>query len=366
MISKYINTTAILILAVLAALMIHSCGEDEPQLPAFDRDQFLALQADEEILPRIASFMTAVDACKSAIAQMTASPTAASVTEARAKFKTAYLAWQRVNFLNFGPGAKKGLKLSLAEELGLFPLDTEEIENRIANASATVDDHRRDTRGLLGIDYILHRHADPLALADAMDSNTANYLMAVINKVSQQASDFDTAWKTYRNEFVTNNGTDVKSSTTQYYNDWLRSYELLKNLKITEPLGLKAGQTSPEPHLVECVNSGNSLEYAKAHFNSLVDVFENDSNQDSVSWKDYLLSLQAGAGLVDRIESQINKINQAFDAVPTNATLKELVGQENQQVLNLQKELQALVPLIKSEMSSLMGIAITFSTTDGD
>lgn len=365
MINRNVKASVCILCIAVLSILVFSCGDDEPQLPSFDRNEFLAVQADQEILPRIELFISALDRCKTAIENMTVSPTAVSVTNARNKFKTAYLAWQKVNFLNFGPGAKEGLKLSLAEELGLFPLDVEEIEKRIAEASTKVDDHRRDTRGLLAIDYILHRHLDAQVLADAMDDNTASYLLAVMTKVSRQVEDFDNAWKSYRDEFVAANGTDVKSSTTQYYNDWLRSYELLKNLKFTEPLGLKAGQTESHPELVECINSGNSLLYARAHFDSMVEVFRN-GNQDLIAWTEYLSSIQGGADLVSRINTQMDIIASSFNAVPTNKSLKELVAEENEEVVKLQQELQNLIPMIKSEMSSLLGIAITFSTTDGD
>lgn len=350
---------------LLIFVVLVGCEEDEPQLPTFDRDLFLISQADHEIIPRVDAYADAVEECRLSIIALTSQPSSERVIEARNKFANAYKAWQSVNFLNFGPGAKSGLKLSLAEELGLFPLDVLRIEQRIEEKSTIVDDHRRNTRGLLAIDYILHRAKDASQLAESIDRATADYLLAVTNKVGTQSDDFARAWRSYRDEFVSNNGTDVKSSTTQYYNDWLRSYELLKNLKFTEPLGLKAGQRAPEPDLVECLNSGNSLIYAKEHFQSLVEVFRS-SSQDTVSWDKYLQSIEGGAALVNRINSQIAKIEVAFEEVPSNKTLKELVEEEDPKVLSLHEELQVLVPMIKSEMSSLLGIAITFSTTDGD
>lgn len=348
----------VLVLGV-AIMAINGCGSDEES----DRTEFLIYygSALDQRMDQLAQ------SCRELLAQtnkLEASPTEENLRDTWQSYLDAMLIWQSTNFINFGPGAKDGLRLTLQEELALWPLNESVIELKIENQEFALNDSWRNSRGFMTIEYLLYAENDVGATLAALTSERMSYLTAITSKLNDQATYFNNGWNdVFITEFIANNGTDVTSSTTVMYNEWLRSYELLKNMKLIEPLGLKAGQIEIEPDLVESPYAGYSLDYAKAHFNSIVEIY---IGSDMVGWDDYLRSVKGGDELVDNTLAQIAAVRAAFEAVPNDTTMKALIEQEHPTLINLQKEMQTLLPLIKGEMSSLLGLAITFSSSDGD
>ena len=56
----------------------------------------------------------------------------AAVSGLQTQWTVAYSAWQNANAFNFGPAGESGLKLSLLEEIGTFPVDNNKIEALIS------------------------------------------------------------------------------------------------------------------------------------------------------------------------------------------------------------------------------------------
>ncbi|MEM9849666.1 MAG: hypothetical protein AAF847_17385, partial [Bacteroidota bacterium] len=63
---------------------------------------------------------------------------------------------------------------------------------------------------------------------------------------------------------------------------------------------------------------------------------------------------------------QFEKIQAAIDNLPKDKSLQTLATEGNEVVINFQEELQELSRFFKSDMSSLLSLAVTFSIIDGD
>ena len=87
---------------------------------------------------------------------------------------------------------------------------------------------------------------------------------------------------------------------------------------------------------------------------------------NGIGWDDYLSSIEGGEELVTKTEAQIKAIEKAFDALPADKTLAQLAEEDNEQLHSLYKKTHDLTRYIKGDMSSLLSLTITYSSSDGD
>jgi hypothetical protein len=178
------------------------------------------------------------------------------------------------------------------------------------------------------------------------------------------------AWNgNYKSQFLNANGTESGSSTSTFYNEFVKSFEALKNFKVGLPLGKRPGQTNVMPELVEARYSGKSLEFLKLHIQNLDQIWKGkpyNSDVDGVGFKEYLESVEGGRELIILSESQMMNVTKAVNEIPTTARFSELLTAEPFKIETLHTELQKQTRFFKSDMSSVLGIAITYSSGDGD
>ncbi|KOY86448.1 hypothetical protein AD998_10085 [bacterium 336/3] len=283
----------------------------------------------------------------------------------------AYSSFQYANAYNFGIAGEQGLNKSLVEEVATFPASTSKIETAIANNTANFNDFNRDARGFLAIEYLIFDGSGNQQNIINTFSNTTrkNYLRDAISNLKNRIDIVASAWNgTYYNEFIQNTGTDVGSSTSQLYNEFIRSYETIKNLKLGIPLGKSLGQTQAEPQRAEAYYSGKSLDMIKLHFQAIENVWYGKSKDgvDGIGFKEYLESVEGGNALIASTENQLLVIKNQLNNIPNTPSLAVQIQTNPTPLENLHTELQRHTRFFKSDMSSLLGISITFSSGDGD
>lgn len=333
----------------LVLIFITACQPDktpENQVD-FDRTVFLQSYADDFIRPAYQSLKEELVELSNAISNR---------EQAQAQWKEVYFAFLKVTPYNFGPAEEDVLVKSLTEEIATFPIDITLIQEKIQKNNFQFDDFRRDTRGLLTLEYLLFND-------EAWSLNgREEYAQKCLEDILQRVNEVDSRWENYKNEFILNDGTSAGSSTSALYNEFVKSFEGLKNFKIGLPLGLRPGQTSAVPSNVEARFSGYSLDFAKQHFETLVSIW-NGSPQKG--FKAYLNSVEGGEALIRSTEEQIQAVQGAFQACDSSDFSESNLDQ-NPNLIILHTELQKLTRFFKSDMSSLLGIAITYSSGDGD
>jgi uncharacterized protein len=356
-------------LITLFALLAACNPSGNNQTDDFDRRAMLQHYADNLIRSAYAALQQEVAALGATQTAFNAAPTAPNLTALRTAWQKAFIAWQSANAFNFGPAGEEGVRKGLVEEIGTFPANREKIEQFVRDNDASFNNFNRDTRGFLAIEYLLFDGSEASVLSALQGStNRRAYLNAAIGHLQQQVGNVVSAWATYRDPFVANNGTDVGSATALLYNEFVRSYESAKNFKTGLPLGKRPGQTKPEPQLVEAFYSGQSLAALKAHLAAIEKIYygRTPSGQDGPGFKEYLDKVTGGPELVRATEAQWLAVQNALNAVPTDQPLSALMAQNHPAVEALHTELQKHTRFFKSDMSSLLGIAITFNSGDGD
>jgi predicted lipoprotein len=353
-------------------IVFNACqnSNNEMDKPTFDRKAMLQDYAEKIIKPAFTDLQTQVNALKTATDNFVNTTNSANLTALQNAWTVAYSSWQYANGFNFGPAGEEGIRKGLIEEIGTFPTSSTKIDTYINAGNASLNNFDRDSRGFLGLEYLifdLGGNSESI-ISKFQSQNRKNYLSALANHLKTRVDNVVSAWGSYTNEFVNNNGTDVGSATSMLYNEFVRSYESIKNFKVGLPAGFRPGQTQTEPQRVEAYYSGKTLEMMKLHLKSVEEIWygRTKNGQEIIGFKKYLESVEGGKALINSTEAQLANVKNTLNQVPTNPNFATLVQNKNVTVTNLHTELQKHTRFFKSDMSSLLGIAITFSSGDGD
>jgi hypothetical protein len=370
--NKSYSGFGLLAVFLTAIVVLFACNKDsEGSSDNFDRKKMLENYADNLIIPAFDDLTRKTEALSDAINNFTNEPSELTLQLAQESWKFAYLSWQYANAYNFGPGGEEGLKKSLVEEIGTFPVSASDIDSMLVLNSYNLTNLRRDTRGFLALDYLLFsldNNNSAVLNKYIASENARNNLKAITAHLLNSIKTVNTAWNgAFRNTFVENAGTSVGSSTSMLFNEFVKSYESIKNFKFGLPIGMRPGQTQTEPARVEAYYSGVSVEMAKAHLTAIELLWNGTSKigVDGIGFKEYLESVEGGSALVAATEAQLTVLNQKMNAL-SNDRLSDQVNSNLPELMALYVELQKHTRYFKSDMASLLGIAITFSSSDGD
>ncbi len=358
------------IFTVLLFTLLVSCDKNKNNhVNSYNRKAMLENYAGKLIIPAYAQFQEKVNALQTAADLFIQQPDNPTLQNLKNTWIEAAKAFQFCNSFNFGPA--ESITGNLTMDVATFPVNESLTENYILQISDAgfnpLNNFSRDTRGLYGIEYLIYKNDASQTISNFADVNRKNYLSAIINDVKNRTDKVNADWLQYKTTFINADGTDAGSSSSMLFNQFLIGYENNKNFKLGLPLGLRAGQTSTAPQKVEAYYSGISTELIKLNFESTIQIyFGNDfENQEGLGFDDYLKNIEGGEDLVNETFFQMNNVKDAFNKIP-QGNLSDIILAEFEKPEAAHTEMSKLTRFIKSDMSSLLGISITFSSGDGD
>lgn len=368
---KKISLAALTLIAGLA--IIPSCkksGADsgDNNGNSFDRKGLLTNVSTNIILPAYTSFQVSVNTFNDAIVAFNAAPDATKLTAAQNAFIAVYKQWQSTSLYDFGPASQANFRVNI----NTFPTDVTQINANIT--SGTYNPNllaNLPAKGLPAIDYLLFGvggdNATILAqyTTDSKANSRKTYLAALTTEVKTQTDAVVTAWNgSYKTTFLNADGTDVGSSLGQMVNQLVYDDEILKNYEIGIPAGVQSmGVTYPTK--VQAYYSKISLQLAILHLQAMQNLY---LGKDGLGLDDYLIKVNAkysdGRLLDAAIKAQFaiaqTKLQALSDPLSTNITANTAA------VTAAYTELQKLTVMLKTDMTSSLGILITFVDNDGD
>jgi uncharacterized protein len=370
--NHYVKYTFLLfIFSITVSVWLTSCVEGVEKTKDFDRKALLENMAENIIVPAYSDLSLQVTSLQRAATEFTQNPTLTSLDAVQQAWEETYTAWQYANAFNFGPSGEEGLRKGLIEEIGTFPVSEAKINSLLASGTYNLSDFNRDARGFLAIEFLLFKLSDDdqAVVNDFTSATRKQYLNDLIANIKLRLNDVTTVWaSTYKATFISNNGTDVGSSTSQLYNEFIRSFESIKNFKVGLPLGKRPGQTKTEPQLVEAYYSGNSVKLLKANLTSIENIWygKRKDGTEGIGFEEYLQNVTGGNALIASTKAQLELVNATLNAVPETPRFSTQLNSAPLPIDAFHTELQKHTRYFKSDMSSLLGIAITFSSSDGD
>lgn len=356
-------------LLLLLFLTACSSSTNPDETTDFDRAAMLENYGNNIILPAFEDMQTATEDLQSAAQSFEAAPTLNQLEALQASLKETRLAWQDVSPFQFGPSESILLRASL----NTYPVDTDKIQQNVSSGDYTFGTiNNRDAAGLPALGYLLHGTGDTneeiltMYTTDDNANNRMNYLLDNITFIKEQVDTATEDWQTSGGNYIgmflseDNAGTDVGSSLGMLINSYVMHYErILRDGKIGIPAGVRSAGT-PRPVAVEAYYGGYSSELARANLKQIERIFTGAGGR---GLDDNLEALNAG-DLANEIQTQMDEAQTAFKAL--NDPLSQQVQNNNEPVLTAFEEIQQVVTLVKADMTSILGITITYQDNDGD
>lgn len=372
---KLIGGVSVILFAVMVIVACNKKDDTEKPSDGFDRKALLTHVADNIIIPAYTNFQTVFSEMKAATDAFTASPSTANLALLRAKWRAAYLAWQGVELFNFGPADN----VLLRNYFNIYPTDVTLLRSHISSGSYNLDELTNNkVQGFPALDYLLNgagsNDAEIVArYATGTDAaKWKKYLTDVVGSMNTKLSKVVSDWKgTYRQQFVSNEGTGAGSSLTLMVNEYIMNFErFLRSGKFAIPAGVMSG--TPAPEKVEAFYTKDlGMELAKAALKASRDFYLGKSFNGGTtgpSLQTYLQALGKNnanvATLATNIENQFGVLETKMNALG-NSVYDAIVNNRSA-VLALYDEFQKQVRYLKVDLTSAIGITISYTDNDGD
>lgn len=366
---NYILAATVLYLGVIFYACDNGGDDDGPAPSEFDRAAMLTNYADNMILPGYSDLQMRVGEYKAAVDAFASEATVANLEALQASFKSVRLAWQSVNFFQFGPAETNALRTLL----NTYPTDKDKIENNIDNGGYTLGSiDNLAAGGFPAVAYLIYgQDQSNQEIVEAFTTEPKaterlTYLTDNTDFIETAVDEVNDSWEAtgadYRAEFLdpSNGGTGTGSSISLLVNALIQQYErFLRDGKIGIPAGVRSAGV-PRPAATEAYHGGYSSELVVANLQALKSLLTGGSGS---GLDDNLRFLEED----DLVADILSGIDQAIvDAQQLTDPLSSDIDDDPQPAINVFTTMQDPLVLIKVDMTSALGITITFQDNDGD
>ena len=374
------KTLKIFLSISILSIFIISCStssdDEQSTIPDFDRSMVLKNYADNIIIPRLNNFKSSVDYLKESGDAYVDSPDITTYTELHNSWLEAYINWQYVEMFNIG----KAEEIMFFSKTNTYPVNEGRIQENINNQKTDLSNPNDwSCQGFPGLDYMIHGIANTEnEIINQYIQNPLNgkYLKVVLNELNNNTDLVLDDWNTYRNTFVNSIENTATSAFNMLTNDFVYYFE--KGLR-TNKIGIPSGVFSNNPlsNKVEAYYSSKngiedvSRDLIENALNAVDLVFQGkSSNQSPVgpSFRTYLDFIKANNVSADDIGSiVVNKIQTANQKIlDLNKNFINQVENDNGKMLAAFDALQTIVVNLKTDMLSLLNVAVDYTDADGD
>jgi predicted lipoprotein len=295
-------------------------------------------------------------------------PSIAKLETLRENLNLTRTRWQAIAPFQFGPSKDFVLRSSL----NTYPADIGKIESNITSQDYTLGSPTNiGAEGFPAIEYLIYGNdlSDQEVVDLFLDDQAQHrheYLRALCSQIELLSKSVSDSWSnSYGAAFVSDGalGTDVGSSLSLLVNAYeFHLQRFLRDGKVGIPAGVRSAGV-PRPMATEAFYSGRSVEYLVVALKQMKVIYTGDAILDGYGLYDYLLELDFD-DLGNEIVLQMDETIAAAQALQDPLSVQ--IETDNDKVLDVFLAIQKLVPMIKSDMASAMGVIITNQDADGD
>ncbi|PWJ39379.1 imelysin family protein [Sediminitomix flava] len=348
-----------------------ACETEKDKISDFDQAAMLENYSENLMLSNIATYNTSVSALATAVNAFVGAQNEANLLAAQEALLTAYTDWALVDGLQFGPAEEQNFFVNS----NTFPARFDEIEASIESGSWDLSSvFAKDEKGLAALDYLLFNGETSADILEGFENTSRqNYLKEVAEDLSSSAMTLLDAWRAdsgnYAAEFAANTGNDPSSSLGFLINEFNKSYERSKNQRLGYPMGKNSLAGIVTPKTLEGYYSKQSLRLLKANVTAVENLFKGQYGETNGLGLDDYLTSYTEAGIIDKdlskeILAQFELIHSKLDALAD--PLADQLEAEDSKLEELYVAMKDMTFMIKSEMSTALGVSITYQDSDGD
>lgn len=363
------------LLFLMGILLFSACDEEKGGNPCesdFGQEGLFANVADNIIIPGYNSLNVELLTLRESAAVFTQNPGLPQLEALRTAFENAYIRWQQLAQFEFGPAEQQMLR----SRFNNFPVDPRAVEAKAQSGDFNLSAPDTYDKGFPALDYLLYGIAETdemilSLLAGPGQAGYLNYILAIAEDMEQRGRAVLKAWQEdgYRESFIGNTGTAAGTSLSLLINNLNEHYEFIKRDKIGIPSGVTTlGITFPEK--TEAYYSGLSLRLAQEALNASEGLFVGRnvrSGADGPGLDDYLQAVNAtkeGQNLSGLIKEQFARARAALGQV--EGPLSMAIEEDNESVVNAYNEITRQVVNLKTDMPSVLCVAITYVDNASD
>lgn len=271
-------------------------------------------------------------------------------------WKKAFLSWQRVRFVDFGPIEQN----SLSWQFQFWPDAKNLVASKVrywlnhdgAITAETVAGASVALKGFPAIEYLL---SDPqfTGSSQALPApRSCELLVAISQHIQANAQSVDTGWQQLRDHFISTEDyteTTVKAALT--------AMENISDRRLGGPMGLR-GNNRRNAYLAEAWRSGNSLAVVHASLDGLQTLFLPGLEKE--------LAATGNTQLSAEIESRFAEIQEDFDGLPEAMAPLLSEGGDFRHLQSLYIDVEQLRQLMTGDVATTLGVVRGFNSSDGD
>ncbi|BES70520.1 imelysin family protein [Marinobacter nanhaiticus D15-8W] len=270
-------------------------------------------------------------------------------------WKSAFLQWQRVRFVDFGPIEQNSrawqiqfwpdTKNLVARKVG-FALDQNTAdEQQVAEAGVAL-------QGFPAMEYLLFdtrmNQADDALPAE----RTCALLTAIAGHLAATTGSLSADWQRFSSHFL-----ETDSYTARTVEAGLNGLEILLDRRLADPMGLR-GTPKRNPYLGDAWRSGYSLAAIRASIQGM--------DRYLRPGLDRLLTQQGHQELAEKLDKQFESTLEELDALP-DALAPSLEDDAKYRGLqSLFIEVTQLEQVLENRIAPALGIRRGFNSSDGD
>ncbi len=302
------------------------------------------------------SLATETEQLASATAGYCNAPTSGSRPALNDAWLDAFLAWQQVRFVDFGPVENNNLSWqfqfwpdpkNLVARKARYLLDTEAPVNAdVINQSGVA------VQGFPMAEYLLFDEQLNSGENALPAAKNCEVLSAVTRHMARNARGLADSWASFKQHYLDTgpySDTTVKAGMT--------ALEILEERRLAQPMGLR-GNGKRNPYITDAWRSGKSLMAVEATVAGLEKFY--------LPGLTTLLKAAGEAELADRIQRQFEKVADNFPEA--HVAMTTLMGSDDQfRILQgLYVDVSQLSTLVNDEAAVALGVVRGFNSSDGD
>ena len=358
-----------IIIVLLFSSIILSCSDDNGGNPKVDIDKeaLLTNYADNLIIPSFELLYSNVLDLEKKFEDLEAGYDESKLNKLQQSFHEVRKNWQHCSLFGFGPAEE----VLLRQAINTFPTDTNRIKDNILSGEYSLSTSSNfKAKGLPALDYLLYSVEFKDEADKFSDRNRLDYIKDIINDIKSNVEYVRDEWQTYREEFISRTGNDVGSSLSQMINEFVYDYEITKNARLAIPIGLRS--TDILPYNFEAPYSQLSSNLLSEVFESHRKFIEGPENNDETKTDniyEYLNEISATRGdslLADVILREFDETVLVFNRIDVSFFKSVFVESQRLIIEDIYKNMQETTVLLKNDMTSALGIRITYQDNDGD